>query len=234
MNTFSPIRLAGLAAGLACACLVSCTTALAPKKAAEYIELQPTTVYSYNDQVNPAARKSVAMGALPARARRALAEWMYHSEIESFSHIYPQYYISLANAGGDRANVWAILTNAKGEMAGVLIPRGTTPAWNLPSIGTYDVYVCSADRRKDLSRAILESLNDADMDDVRINTRRSIGLKESSLISAPAPIATAPTATKPVAAAPKAAPKPAAPAEEEEEESDNSSEESSGDDFGGF
>ncbi len=225
MNTFSYIRLVGLAAVTTCASLVSCSNTLSPQKAAKQVAVQPTTVYSHNDQVDPNSRRCTAMGALPIRARRALTEWMHHSEIESFSYVYPQYFISMPSVDPKRSSVWAICTDAKGKMIGVLVPRTKTPAWNLPNQGDYDVYVCTKLMRDELGRAILESLADADMDSVRIDTRRSRGLSDASLISAPAPLATAAApAVAPKAPEVKATmPTEAIPAAEEESSDEDSS-----------
>ncbi len=222
MNTFSYIRLVGLAAGISCAGLVSCSNTLSPQKAAKQVEVQPATVYSHNDQVSNNNRRCVSMGALPIRARRALTEWMHHSEIKTYSYVYPQYYISMPTVNPERSSIWAICTDAKGKMVGVLVPRTKVPAWELPNQGDYDVYVCTERMRDDLGRAILESLADADMDSVRIDTRRSLGLREASLISAPAPLAVTPTTPK-ATSTPKAATStmPTEPIPAAEEESDD-------------
>ncbi len=234
MNTFSSIRVVGFAAGLAC--LVSCSKTLSPETAAKRIQTQPAAVFSHNDQPQSFndLRQVDKMGNLPDRARTALVEWIRHSEVKHFSYVYPQYYITLTQKSGKDA-VWAICTDAKGKMVGVLAPRGTFPAWNLPYSGNFYLYVCTDSRRDEWSRAILESLDAEGMDRFRLDSRRGAGLTdEKFLISKPAPLATIATAPKeekaaaPKAAAPEEAPE--APAEEPAEEV--TEEEVSEDEFG--
>ncbi len=228
MNTFSSIRVVGFAAGLAC--LVSCSKTLSPETAAKRIKTQPAAVYSHNDQARSFnnLRQVDIMGNLPDRARTALVEWIRHSEVKHFSYVYPQYYVTLQQKSGKDA-VWAICTDAKGKMVGVLAPRGTYPAWNLPYSGNFYLYVCTDSRRDEWSRAILESLAAEGMDQMRLDSRRGAGLTdEKYLISKPAPLtsAAAPKADKPTAApkaeapaeAPEADPEPEAPAEEPAED----------------
>ncbi len=239
MNTFSSFRAVGLALGISCslATLVSCSSSLSPKRAAAQVKEQGNSVFSYNDQATASDRECLEMGALPDRARRALSEWMKNSTLQPFSYIYPQYYVTIQKRNSPGFNSWAICTDAKGNVVGILVPRGNVQAWDLPNSGNYKLYVCSEDQRADLSRAILEALDAQGMDDFRLASRKGAGLTEAKhLISAPAPAAIISAPAK-KAAAPTAAPVEEAPVEEEEEvveETEDSFEDSDSDDEFGF
>ncbi len=241
MNTFSSIRVVGLALGISCslAGLVSCSSSMSPKRAATQVKEQGLSVFSYNDQASPANRDCLEMGALPDRARRALSEWMKNSELKPFSYIYPQYYVTVQKRNSPSFTAWAICTDAKGNVVGILVPQGSKPAWDMPNAGNYKLYVCSEDKRADLSRAILESLSAAGMDDFRLASRQGAGLNSPQhLISAPAPIVQAAPVAKKASPAPAATPAPApveeAPAEEESSDDDSFADDEAGDDEFGF
>ncbi len=234
MNTFSSFRAVGIALGISCslATLVSCSSTLSPKRAAVQVKEQGASVYSYNDQATATDRDCLEMGALPDRARRALSDWMKNSTLQPFSYIYPQYFVTIQKRNSAGFKSWAICTDAKGNVVGVLVPRGNVQAWDLPFSGNYMLYVCSEDKRADLSRGILEGLDAKGMDDFRLASRKGAGLTDPKhLISAPTPLAVAPAPAKKVAA-----PVQETPEEEEEEEivEEEVIEESDSDDEFGF
>lgn len=183
-SLFKPFALAGCA--MAALLISSCSGTLSPKQASQKLKAAPSaTVYSYNDASSPSARNCVEAGPLPARASRALAEWLRLSTPKQFSYAYPQYYITLDNANGTSSKAWGICSDGHGNLVGVLIPK-SGDAWNRPFVSEHTVYVCDSPSRKGLSQAVMESLADAGYDDYRIQARKSSGLTQNQyLISKP-------------------------------------------------
>lgn len=178
-----------LACGVALSAVAisSCSSPVSPVKAAENIKVgSGISVFSYNDAAKPTSRHCNEAGPLPDRAARGLRAWLKHSAIQHHTYVYPQYYISIPSAPGKPDKVWALCSDGHGNLVGVLIPRDGTPAWDLPNLGDYRVYVCETDDRKDLSKAIMDSLADAGYDSYRIETRKASGLTQRRfLISKP-------------------------------------------------
>ena len=175
----------------AVAALSSCggsRSSLAPVRAAQRLEQSPiTSVFSHNDVNSPSLRDCYEAGPLPERAQRALITWLHNSTIKDFSYVYPQYYVTTTNAKGGGETVWGLCSDGQGNLVGVLVPGGKrTPAWELPTVGGYKVFVCETFERKALSDAIMESLADAGYDKVRIDTRKAMGVVDKNyLISKP-------------------------------------------------
>ncbi|MFI3244407.1 MAG: hypothetical protein R3Y56_09165 [Akkermansia sp.] len=231
MKNSSPLRILVAAAALCAAplAMTSCSSTLSPAKASAQAKQATGKVFSYNDQAVPQARSVDEVGPLPARTVRALSLWLANSDIKHVSYAYPQYFVEMTDPDTGKARVWSLISDGRGNLVGVCIPKGNTPAWELPNTGNYELYVCRGTQRDGLSRAIMNSLSEAGYDEPRLNSRRALGLTEDRyLISKPAAIA-APVA--PVKEKPEAAPEPAA-AEEPAASSDASEEESAEDDFG--
>lgn len=172
------------------AMLSSCesSTALAPVRAAERLSKAPvSSVFSHNDVNSPRVRDCYEAGPLPERTRRALVTWLHNSTIKEFSYINPQYYITLPVPGSRGETVWALCSDNQGNLVGVLVPRSSTSAaWDLPTIGSYRLFVCETSEKQALSDAIMESLADAGYDNVRIGILKATGVTEKRhLISKP-------------------------------------------------
>lgn len=188
MKHLSLLKSLAVACGAMAAALTvsSCGSAHSPAAALERLQAtQVATVFSYNDAVTPAARICNEAGPLPERTARAMQAWLRSSTVKTFSYAYPQYYVALVDARG-RQVVWGICSDGMGNLVGILIPRPSVAAWDLPFIGNYRMYVCDTDARKGLSDAIMESLADAGYDSFRIETRKAQGLTQGRyLISKP-------------------------------------------------
>lgn len=85
--------------------------------------------------------------------------------------------------------VWGILSDGKGNMVGVMVPDSKrVPAWDLPTVGAYKVYVCKTDEQKVLGDAIMEALADANYDKTRLDSLRAMGVADKQyLLSKPEP-----------------------------------------------
>ncbi len=188
------VRVCGLIAVLAMA--NSCSSVLSPEKAVRRLVQSPvTTVFSHNSKHFPNHRDCYEVGPLPERARRALVTWLHDSTIKEMSYVYPQYYLTTLNAKGGGEVVWAILSDGRGNMVGVLIPDNKRiPAWDLPTVGPYKVHVCDTYERDALSAAIMGDLADpvrkpgteVGYDQERINALKATGLTDKQyLISKP-------------------------------------------------
>lgn len=188
MKHLSFLKSLAVACGAMAAALTVSSCGSTPSPAAALERMQTTrvaTVFSYNDAVTPAARICNEAGPLPERTARAMQAWLRSSTVKTFSYAYPQYYVSLVDARG-RQVVWGICSDGMGNLVGILIPRPSVAAWDLPFIGNYRMYVCDTDARKGLSDAIMESLADAGYDSFRIETRKAQGLTQGRyLISKP-------------------------------------------------
>lgn len=161
------------------AVMTSCeSTSLTPLKAVQRIERSPvTSVYSHNDVNSPRLRDCYEAGPLPERTQRAIISWLHNSTVREFSYVYPQYYLTTTNPKGDGEVVWALCSDGRGNLVGILAPSSKrTPAWDLPTIGGYKLYVCDTPDREALSNAIMESLAEAGYDKVRIDTRKASGI----------------------------------------------------------
>lgn len=172
------------------AMLCSCGTAgsLSSVKAAQRLAQSPiSSVYSHNDVNTPNLRDCYEAGPLPERTRRALITWLHDSEIKEFSYVRPQYYVTTTGPDGKGETVWALCSDGKGNLVGVLVPRNrNTPAWELPTIGSYRLHVCKTSERETLSNAIMESLADVGYDRTRIAILKASGVTETRhLISKP-------------------------------------------------
>lgn len=198
MKYLSQFRLTVKACGIiaAVALFASCSSSIAPKKAAKRLAQSPvTSVFSYNSFHLPKGRECKEAGPLSKRARNALITWLHNSTVKEISYAYPQYYLTTTNARGGGEVVWAILSDAKGNMLGVLAPSNKrVPAWDLPTVGSYKVFVCDTDERDALSAAIMEDLADPERmrgtevgyDQYRINELKRRGLSDKRyLISKP-------------------------------------------------
>ena len=166
----------------------STSTSLAPVRAAERLSHSPvSSVFSHNDVNSPKLRDCYEVGPLPERTRRALVTWLHNSTIKEFSYINPQYYITTVAPDGRGEVVWALCSDNQGHLVGVLVPRTrTSAAWDLPTIGSYKLFVCDTPEKEALSNAIMESLADAGYDNVRINILKATGVTEMRhLISKP-------------------------------------------------
>ncbi len=173
----------------AAALISSCgSSTISPENALRRLSQSPSiSVFSHNDVNSPRLRDCYEVGTLPARAQRALTTWLANSEIKEFSYIYPQYYITTTNARGGGEVVWALCSDGKGNLTGVLAPANKrVPAWDLPTIGSYKLYVCNTDEKEALSNAIMESLADAGYDQTRIDSRKAKGITNKQyLLSKP-------------------------------------------------
>lgn len=173
-----------LAAGAAF--VSSCTSTPLPQTRAQQLAGSTATVYSYNDSNSAATRVCNEAGPLPETASRALQMWLRQSTVKSFSYVYPQYFVSVACPKTGKQSVWGICSDGQGNLVGVLAPRKGVEAWDLPFIGSYNLYVCDTNQRKVLSDTIMEALSDAGYDSYRLEARKAAGLtQEQYLISKP-------------------------------------------------
>ncbi len=178
-----------LVCGLAAAVLsmTSCSTTLSPARMADRLgTAEYTQVYSFNDQLLPKAREFSACGALPERAHRALRQWLKESEVRNYSYARPQYYVELTSMNRKCrpvSTVWALCTDGRGNLVGVLAPSGKDPR-TLPTVGNYKLYVCDSENKAALNEAIMTSL--APCDEFRASYRTAKGLRT---ISKPLPAA---------------------------------------------
>lgn len=170
---------------------VSCSSVKDPAvRADQFTAAAPAAmVYSHNAASNPNTRSCDEVGPLPENTARAIAMWLRGSTVKSFSYVNPQYYISLPTGTGKAPRVWGICSDGQGNLVGLLIPRDGVAAWNLPNLGSYNVYVNDTLERKALSDAIMEALADAGYDAPRINALTASGLSATEdkdyLISKP-------------------------------------------------
>ena len=204
MNTFSQLRLFAGALTLAGASLMvsSCSNYSSPARVSQKINTSHSLVFSSNDQANPKYRVCTEVGVLPERARRALTTWLEKSELQQVSFAYAQYYIEVIDSKTNKPAVWALISDAKGNLLGVLITKSGKPAWDLPRTTDLQLYVYQGPNRDALSRSIMNSLADAGYDAPRINARVASGLTEDQyLISKPAAIVTPAPAPAPAATA---------------------------------
>ena len=198
MKYLSKFRFTAQACGIiaAVALITSCGSSITPEKAAMRLAQSPvTSVFSHNSVHLPKHRDCYEVGPLSKRARNALITWLHNSTVKEVSYAYPQYYLTTTNARGGSEVVWAILSDAKGNMLGVLAPSNKrVPAWDLPTVGSYKVFVCDTDERDALSAAIMEDLADPERrrgtevgyDQERINSLKATGLSDKRyLISKP-------------------------------------------------
>lgn len=177
----SLLKTLALACGVALSAtaVTSCSSTISPVKAADRIGSgSDVYVFSSNDSSSPSARHCNEAGQLPERAARGLRAWLKNATIQHHSYVYPQYYLTVPSEKGKQDSVWAICSDGHGNLVGVLIPRDGVPAWDLPNLGDYRVYVCDTVDRKDLSKAIMDSLADAGYDSYRIESRKSAGLTQ--------------------------------------------------------
>lgn len=178
-----------LACGIAVAAslITSCSTTDPGTRAAQFAAGAPVAkVYSHNDANNPANRSCTEVGPLPESTARALTMWLRDATVKNFSYANPQYYVSLPTENGKSTRVWGICSDRHGNLVGILIPRDGVAAWDLPTIGSYRVYVNDTLQRKPLSEAIMEALADAGYDAPRIDSLKATGLDdERYLISKP-------------------------------------------------
>lgn len=171
----------------AAASMSSCTTLPSPgARAQQILNATNATVFSYNDAASPRNRLCTEAGPLPANTARAIRTWLEYSTIKNFAYAYPQYYIAMSHPKTGKQIVWALCSDAQGNLVGILIPRDGVQAWDLPYIGNYRMYVCDTKERKGLSDAIMETLSDMGYDNARIEARKAMGLTEKEhLISKP-------------------------------------------------
>ncbi len=166
----------------------SCSTVKDPAVRANQLTAAApaATVYSYNAAANPNNRSCVEVGNLPDNTARALTMWLRDSTVKSFSYVNPQYYISLPTGTAKAPRVWGVCSDGQGNLVGILIPRDGVEAWNLPNLGSYNVYVNDTTQRKALSDAIMEALADHHYDEPRINALKASGLEDKYyLVSKP-------------------------------------------------
>ncbi len=190
MKALSLFKSVSYACGLlaAAALFSSCGSSLSSEKAMQRLTQSPSvSVFSHNDVNSPQLRDCYEIGPMPPRARRALTTWLANSEVKEFSYVYPQYYVTTTNARGGGEVVWALCSDGQGNLTGVLAPTNKhVPAWDLPTIGSYKLYVCTTDEKDALSAAIMESLADEGYDQVRIDSRKAKGITEKQhLLSKP-------------------------------------------------
>lgn len=190
MKHLSLLKKTTFACGLvaAVAMISSCSSDLAPEKAAVRLANSPTaSVFSHNDVNSPRLRDCFEAGPLPERAERALVAWLHNSDVKEFNYIYPQYYVTTTNARGGSETVWALCSDGRGNLVGVYAPGNKRiPAWDMPTIGSYKLFVCTTSERQALSNAIMESLADAGYDNVRIDSRKAVGITDKQhLLSKP-------------------------------------------------
>lgn len=185
LSLFKHLALAcSLAAGAAF--VSSCTSTPLPQTRAQQLAASTATVFSYNDSNSAATRVCNEAGPLPETAARALQMWLRESTVKSFSYVYPQYFVSMTCPKSGKQSVWGICSDGQGNLVGVLAPRNGVAAWDLPFIGSYNLYVCDSKQRKVLSDTIMESLSDAGYDTYRLEARKAAGLtQEQYLISKP-------------------------------------------------
>lgn len=178
-----------MACGIAVAAslVTSCSTTDPGTRAAQFAAGAPVAkVFSHNDANNPANRSCTEVGPLPENTARALTMWLRDATVKNFSYANPQYYVSLPTENGKSTRVWGICSDRHGNLVGILIPRDGVAAWDLPTIGSYRVYVNDTLQRKSLSDAIMEALADAGYDVPRIDSLKATGLDdERYLISKP-------------------------------------------------
>ncbi len=182
---FKNISLSALSLATA-VCLASCSGPRSTASVADVLkESASATVFSYNDTSSPKMRDCVEAGPLPARAANALVTWLRESTRKKFSYTYPQYYVAIQDKKGG-TSVWGLCSDGQGNLVGVIIPRRGVPAWDIPYASEHIVYVCETAQRKDLSKAIMDSLADAGYDEYRLGVRRALGLTQKRyLISKP-------------------------------------------------
>ncbi len=187
-------RVCGLVAALVT--VSSCGSPLSPERAARRFDQSPvTSVFSHNSVHTPGHRDCYEVGPLPERTRRALITWLHNSTVKEMSYVYPQYYLTTTNAKGGGEVVWGILSDGQGHMVGVLVPTNKrVPAWDLPTIGSYKVFVCDTKERDALGAAIMEDLSDparklgseVGYDQPRIDALKATGLTDKRyLLSKP-------------------------------------------------
>ncbi len=234
MKNSSPLQILVAAAALCAAplAMTSCSTSLSPNSASAVAKNATGKVFSYNDQAVPQARAMDEVGPLPERTARALSMWLDKSVLKRVSYAYPQYFVEMTNPKTGRTSVWGLISDGRGNLVGVLIPKGKMPAWSLPNTGDYKLYVCEGIQRDGLSRAIMNSLAEAGYDEPRLNSRRALGLTEERyLISKPSDVAVpvVPVEEKPAEEETPAS-DDAAPADDS---ADAAEDDFGGDDFGG-
>lgn len=185
LRLFKNISLSSLSLAAA-VCLASCSGPRTTVSAANVLkESTSATVFSYNDTSSPKMRDCVEAGPLPARAANALVTWLRESTRKKFSYTYPQYYVAIQDKKGG-TSVWGLCSDGQGNLVGVIIPRRGVPAWDVPYASEHIVYVCETAQRKELSKAIMDSLADAGYDEYRLGVRRAAGLTQKRyLISKP-------------------------------------------------
>lgn len=178
-----------MACGIAVAAslVTSCTGTNPATRSAQFAAAAPVAkVFSHNDANHPANRSCTEVGPLPDNTARAISMWLRGSTVKSFSYANPQYYVTLPSENGKFTRVWGICSDRHGNLVGILIPRDGVAAWDLPTIGSYRVYVNDTPERKALSDAIMEALADAGYDAPRIDSLKATGLDdERYLISKP-------------------------------------------------
>lgn len=178
-----------MACGIAVAAslVTSCSTTDPGTRSAQFAAAAPVAkVFSHNDANSPANRSCTEVGPLPENTARAIAMWLRDSTVKNFSYANPQYYVTLPTENGKSTRVWGICSDRHGNLVGILIPRDGVAAWDLPTIGSYRVYVNDTLQRKALSDAIMEALADAGYDVPRIDSLKATGLDdERYLISKP-------------------------------------------------
>lgn len=178
----------GIIATVALVCSCGSTGSLSSLKAAQRLAQSPvSSVYSHNDVHSPSLRDCYEAGPLPERTRRALITWLHDSELKEFSYVRPQYYVTTVGPDGTGETAWALCSDGQGNLVGVLVPRSrNTPAWDLPTIGSYKLHVCKTSEKDALSNAIMESLADVGYDHTRIAILKASGVTETRhLISKP-------------------------------------------------
>ncbi len=165
----------------------SCSSPISPNGAANKLAASAdVTVFSHNDMNNPNNRDCREAGPLPENAGRAIMAWLRTSEIKKFSYAYPQYYVAMQNPSTGRQSAWGICSDGQGNLVGILIPKDGVMAWDLPPVGEYRMYVCTAANRKPLGDAIMNALAEAGYDTYRIDSRKATGLTQQRyLISKP-------------------------------------------------
>ncbi len=204
MKNSSPLRILVAATVLCAASLAtsSCSSHYpSPQMAATTMAQSTGKVFSYNDQAVPSARAVDEVGPLPARTARSIEAWLKNSVVKSVSYAYPQYFIEMIDNKSGKAKVWALISDGRGNLVGIYIPKGNTPAWAVPNTADYKLYVCEGYQRDGLNRAIMTSLFEAGYDEPRINARKAVGLTEERyLVSKPsnvvAPVASVSTEEK--------------------------------------
>lgn len=178
-----------MACGIAVAAslITSCTGTNPATRSAQFAAAAPVAkVFSHNDANHPANRSCTEVGPLPDNTARALSMWLRGSTVKSFSYANPQYYITLPSENGKFTRVWGICSDRHGNLVGILIPRDGVAAWDLPTVGSYRVFVNDTPERKALSDSIMEALADAGYDAPRIDSLKATGLDdERYLISKP-------------------------------------------------